>query len=75
MIHSEKIEDFIINPLKVGDIVKLKSGGPFMTIIKILNKSNTIGSYDCVCQWFNDNPTKLDQGEFIFDTLDKFDPI
>lgn len=48
----------------VGDIVKLKSGGPEMTVRVIpteLNKSYT-------CQWFAGK--KLEQGSFPGDSLE-----
>ncbi|HDX8374136.1 TPA: DUF2158 domain-containing protein [Aeromonas dhakensis] len=36
--------------LKLGDVVRLKSGGPLMTIIDSGNASGT-----WVCQWFDQN--------------------
>lgn len=35
---------------QVGDLVKLKSGGPTMTINYIRNEQED----ECVCTWFND---------------------
>lgn len=46
----------------VGDIVKLKSGGPDMTI-----QSNTDNGY--YCQWFAGK--KLERGAFPEDSLEK----
>jgi uncharacterized protein YodC (DUF2158 family) len=31
---------------KVGDVVRLKSGGPAMTV------ESTIGGSECMCMWF-----------------------
>ena len=48
----------------VGDIIKLKSGGPEMTIQKVLP---SIEHYQC--QWFAGK--KLDSGKFPFDSVIK----
>jgi uncharacterized protein YodC (DUF2158 family) len=45
------------NAFKVGDIVKLKSGGPEMTIEALPNQH-----YDYSCQWFAGK--KLERGHF-----------
>jgi uncharacterized protein YodC (DUF2158 family) len=37
--------------LKVGDVVKLRSGGPWMTIVKINE-----GPYPLDCRWFFQHP-------------------
>lgn len=58
---------------KVGEIVKLKSGGPDMTV-KNINKhfrdDTFSGTYDC--QWFAGK--KLDTGTFPQDSLVKVEP-
>ena len=51
--------------LKVGDVVKLKSGGVKMTIEEIDNDGNVS------CVWFDG--TQLQRGEFPEITLMKFD--
>ena len=54
---------------KEGDVVRLKSGGPEMSIesIRPLNfYSNTIGVHCC---WFDSNTIKRDA--FIFEILEK----
>lgn len=66
----------------IGDIVQLKSGGPQMTVQRIIGTSDsnfmiraadeflkTQGFLegDVVCQWFNDN--KLESGTFKQDSL------
>lgn len=48
----------------VGDIVKLKSGGPEMTVRLYNERYNK-----CTCQWFAGK--KLEQGEFPEDSLEK----
>ena len=35
--------------LRVGDVVKLKSGGPKMTVTQVITQK---GQPTCVCQWF-----------------------
>ncbi len=51
---SEKLE------VKVGKIVKLKSGGPDMTVV-----STTVDERKCKCTWWNECTGKYDQGEFL----------
>jgi|TARA_R110001592_G_scaffold152074_5_gene379294 uncharacterized protein YodC (DUF2158 family) len=56
------------NMYNVGEIVKLKSGGPDMSINKVLVNYSTkkfAGSYDC--QWFAGK--KLDSGTFPEESL------
>lgn len=50
---------------KIGDVVKLKSGGPDMTVKHVIpGDANTI--YDC--QWFAGK--KLEAGRFPTDSLE-----
>ncbi len=65
----------------IGDIVQLKSGGPQMTVQRIIGsdsnfmikaadeflKTQGFAEGDVVCQWFNDN--KLESGTFKQDSL------
>ncbi len=61
--------------LKIGDVVMLKSGGPKMTIQRILGDSKDVSTKvqdealkiikgnkegDVVCQWFDENASKND---------------
>jgi uncharacterized protein YodC (DUF2158 family) len=39
--------------LKVGDVVKAKSGGPVMSVVEV--KPESEGKQDVVCLWFKDN--------------------
>lgn len=70
--------------LHSGDVVQLKSGGPMMTIQRIIGKDKgnimltTADEFlktqgysdgDVVCQWFDDN--KLESGTFKVDNLNK----
>lgn len=49
--------------LEVGNIVRLQSGGPNMTVV-------AVGSWGLVtCQWFDGN--KLYTEKFVYDTLRK----
>ncbi|MBP1668414.1 MAG: hypothetical protein H6Q21_780 [Bacteroidetes bacterium] len=69
---------------KIGDIVQLKSGGPQMTVQRIVGsdssnllikaadefmKSQGFREGDIVCQWFNGN--KLESGTFKAEGLIK----
>ena len=47
---------------EVGDLVKLKSGGPEMTVQKAWNDG------DCTCQWFAGK--KLESGRFPKESLE-----
>jgi uncharacterized protein YodC (DUF2158 family) len=54
---------------KVGDIVKLKSGGPEMTVEREFvnyDTKKTTGRYEC--QWFAGK--KLESGQFQEDSLE-----
>lgn len=55
------------NKYKIGDIVKLKSGGPEMTVRKVDSNmgGEFLGSYRC--QWFAGK--KLDAGVFPEESL------
>jgi uncharacterized protein YodC (DUF2158 family) len=68
----------------IGDIVQLKSGGPQMTVQRIIGsdssnliikaadefmKSQGFKEGDVVCQWFNGN--KLESGTFKAEGLKK----
>lgn len=50
--------------LNVGDVVRIKSGGPNMTIELLGTGSN---SNECKCQWFVGS--KLQDGWFDINTL------
>ncbi len=52
----------------VGEIVKLKSGGPDMTILKVIGKDDKPNGY-YRCQWFAGK--KLDIATFYHETLVK----
>lgn len=41
-----------MSDLKVGDVVRLKSGGPKMTIYSIIDNG-------CYCTWFDANDNKV----------------
>ncbi len=51
----------------IGDIVKLISGGPDMTIEKVLEKKS-MQSEEYKCQWFAGK--KLDYGFFSYESLE-----
>lgn len=54
----------------VGDIVKLKSGGPDMTVKYLPSATSLSDRY--TCQWFAGK--KLEQGEFPEAALVKVEP-
>jgi uncharacterized protein YodC (DUF2158 family) len=49
----------------IGDIVKLKSGGPDMTVQALPNAANS----NYTCQWFAGK--KLESGRFPSDSLEQ----
>lgn len=53
------------NQFSIGDIVKLKSGGPDMTVRDVPDIGGTV----YVCQWFAGK--KLEQGSFPGDSLEQ----
>jgi len=55
------------NTYNIGDIVKLKSGGPEMTIKKVNTNMNDEPSGHYQCQWFAGK--KLDSGVFPQESL------
>lgn len=57
--------------LKVGDIVKLKSGGPDMTIQKVLDEDYD-DSEGLRCQWFAGK--KLENGWFPISSVEPIEP-
>lgn len=58
---------------KVGDIVKLKSGGPNMTVNEILiNHTTDLPTGKYRCQWFAGK--KLDTGLFPVESLEPVQP-
>ncbi|PKC35341.1 hypothetical protein V462_11515 [Pantoea ananatis 15320] len=62
------------NQFKVGDVVKLKSGGPDMTIKKLgesYNRDQEIYQWDntYTCQWFAGK--KLESGSFPHDSVEQ----
>ena len=57
---------------KIGDIVKLKSGGPDMTVKSENTRFDTGAVYGYECQWFAGK--KLESGNFPTDSLEKVTP-
>jgi uncharacterized protein YodC (DUF2158 family) len=55
-------------PLNIGDVVKLKSGGPKMTVTRLLTKN---GEPTCVCEWFEDETNKNAAAAFPVEALAK----
>lgn len=59
-------------PLHVGDVVRLKSGSPEMTVYEYPIKidDGRVNLKEVKCQWF-DAEGKLFKSTFIIDTLEK----
>jgi len=52
----------------VGDVVRLKSGGPKMTIRHV--STNPGGTPIVNCEWFADNNVNVREYEFVADTVE-----
>jgi uncharacterized protein YodC (DUF2158 family) len=67
LLGFQSIKEYIMSAVleyQIGEIVKLKSGGPDMTV---KNKANASGS-SYHCQWFAGK--KLEQGQFSVESLE-----
>jgi uncharacterized protein YodC (DUF2158 family) len=53
---------------KEGDVVRLKSGGPMMTVSRAMYYSYTLDGADIYCQWFVGN--SLQSQKFPHDVLE-----
>ena len=57
------------NRFSVGDLVKLKSGGPIMTV----DGYATFDPDQVICKWFSSK--KLNSGHFSEDSLEKAETV
>jgi len=57
---------------KVGQLVKLKSGGPDMTVKEVHDPNQYKPEFSFTCQWFAGK--KLDSGHFPSDSLNPVQP-
>lgn len=57
--------------IKAGDVVRIKSGGPKMTVVRIWEQYGTVGAdgTKAYCQWFTNNGL-LESQSFSIDTLE-----
>lgn len=56
---------------RAGDVVELKSGGPRMTIQKIIDKGQ---EREALCWWFDESKGKPSYGAFPLEVLKKHQP-
>jgi uncharacterized protein YodC (DUF2158 family) len=56
------------NGINIGDVVKLKTGGPKMTVAKIVPGSSSDTELYAVCCWF-DREEDLKTGNFCLKAL------
>ena len=54
--------------IKVGSVVKLKSGGPVMTVTRIADET---GTKLAICKWFVND--KAEQGNFPLEALQSWE--
>lgn len=54
--------------LKAGDTVRLKSGGPAMTVLEIVENMHTKQPHWAKCQWF-DGKGELKEEDFLLISL------
>lgn len=62
----------MVGRIKAGDVVKLNSGGPNMTVVDSV-EAGPIGRYSVYVLWFDDNE-KLCNGYFTDESLKKVKP-
>jgi len=63
-----------MEPLKIGDVVQLKSGGPIMTVNGfMIGRDGKPDPDDVQCTWF-DSKKELKSGRFPAATLERYDP-
>jgi uncharacterized protein YodC (DUF2158 family) len=60
----------LIMSFKIGDKVRLKSGGPIMTVAKETDPQGFV-----VCQWFHDNILKENSFQEGVLQIDEFKPV
>lgn len=62
------------NEFSVGQLVRLKSGGPDMTVQMVIPPSPILGKHEVTyrCQWFAGK--KLDSGDFPPESLTPIEP-
>jgi uncharacterized protein YodC (DUF2158 family) len=54
MLAADDMGDKVMADFKAGDVVMLRSGGPYMTVSFIAEKSaEAAAAGDLVCQWFD----------------------
>jgi uncharacterized protein YodC (DUF2158 family) len=53
---------------KIGDVVRLRSGGPGMTVIVTGDQPN--GRRIVSCQWYSEATSKFETGSFHAEALD-----
>jgi uncharacterized protein YodC (DUF2158 family) len=58
--------------LQVGDVVKLKSGGPDMTVVKVLKGPKVVNNINCM--WFTESGS-ITRGSFPEAVLVKIEPV
>ena len=61
-------EDWDMADFQIGDVVKLKSGGPKMTVTG--TGKDMYGKPTVVCTWFAQHDTKRETGVFPVETVE-----
>ena len=54
--------------IKIGDVVRLRSGGPAMTVTRRITQA---GQDLCICTWFLERSNKNETGTFPGEALIK----
>jgi|AGFT01.1.fsa_nt_gi Uncharacterized small protein (DUF2158). len=60
-----------MSKIKAGSVVRLKSGSPWMTVVRIWEQTGTVGADGTMayCQWFNQD--KLEEKNFHIEVLEE----
>ncbi len=61
----------MLNKFEVGDVVRLKSGGPLMTVNQLWRRGSDFKLNEVECKWFE--KTELHTDHFVTSTLEKID--
>ena len=67
-LGDESMIEYVPNgsPFKYGDIVRLKSGGPPMTVLAIVARETPFTSFLVECVWFNKEDNSCAQSFYSF---------
>lgn len=60
-----------MSDVQVGDVIRLKSGGPNMAVTSVEDHYGTMSVF---CEWYNEKTGKADTGVFALTSVEKVPP-